>query len=87
MSSYIELHARSAFSFLEGASSPERLVEQAARLGYPALALLEWGDVGRKKTSAAWLRALVLEGMWQERISEGDRSEEAHALLRQAYGI
>jgi error-prone DNA polymerase len=38
---YIELHAASAFSFLDGASLPETLVERAADLGYPALALLD----------------------------------------------
>ncbi len=38
---YIELHAASAFSFLDGASLPEALVERAADLGYPALALLD----------------------------------------------
>ena len=38
---YIELHCASAFSFLEGASLPETLVERAAALGYPALALLD----------------------------------------------
>ena len=38
---YIELHAASAFSFLQGASLPEALVERAAALGYPALALLD----------------------------------------------
>ena len=36
---YIELHTASAFSFLEGASLPEALVERAADLGYPALGL------------------------------------------------
>jgi len=36
-----ELHARSAFSFLEGASLPERLVERAAELDIPAIALLD----------------------------------------------
>ena len=36
-----ELHARSAFSFLEGASLPERLAERAAELGIPAVALLD----------------------------------------------
>ncbi len=36
---YIELRARSAFSFLEGAAQPEDLVDRAAELGYPALAL------------------------------------------------
>ncbi|MCZ6465462.1 MAG: PHP domain-containing protein, partial [Proteobacteria bacterium] len=38
---YIELGARSAFSFLEGASNPEDLVTRAAELGYPALALAD----------------------------------------------
>src|SRR5687767_4232033 len=38
---YVELHASSAFSFLDGASLPEALVERAAALGYPALALLD----------------------------------------------
>jgi error-prone DNA polymerase len=38
---YIELHSASAFSFLRGASLPETLVERAAALGYPALALLD----------------------------------------------
>ena len=36
---YIELRARSAFSFLEGAAQPEDLVDRAAELGYPVLAL------------------------------------------------
>ena len=38
---YIELHAASAFSFLEGASLPETLVDRAAELGYSALALVD----------------------------------------------
>ena len=38
---YVELHASSAFSFLDGASLPEALVARAAALGYPALALLD----------------------------------------------
>ena len=38
---YIELHASSAFSFLDGSSLPEALIERAAALGYPALALLD----------------------------------------------
>ena len=37
---YIELHTSSAFSFLDGASLPEALVERAAALGYPAIGLL-----------------------------------------------
>ena len=38
---YVELHARSAFSFLEGASLPELLMARAAELDMPAMALLD----------------------------------------------
>jgi len=40
-----ELHARSAFSFLEGASNPEDLVAAAAAYGVPAVALLDRNGV------------------------------------------
>lgn len=42
---YVELHAASAFSFLEGASLPERLVERASALDMPAMALLDRNGV------------------------------------------
>src|SRR5581483_9260963 len=38
---YIELHSRSAFSFLEGSSVPEDLIARCAALGMPAMALLD----------------------------------------------
>jgi error-prone DNA polymerase len=38
---YAELHCRSNFSFLTGASHPEELVQRAAALGYGALALTD----------------------------------------------
>ncbi|MDQ2855042.1 MAG: PHP domain-containing protein, partial [Acidobacteriota bacterium] len=38
---YIELHARSAFSFLEGASVPEDLIAAGHALEMPAMALLD----------------------------------------------
>ena len=38
---YAELHCHSNFSFLDGASHPEELVEEAARLGLEALALTD----------------------------------------------
>jgi error-prone DNA polymerase len=38
---YIELHARSAFSFLEGASIPEEMVEACAERGMGAMAMLD----------------------------------------------
>jgi error-prone DNA polymerase len=39
--SYAELHCHSNFSFLDGASHPEELAEEAARLGLEALALTD----------------------------------------------
>jgi error-prone DNA polymerase len=38
---YVELHTRSAFSFLEGASVPEELTNLGAALNLPAMALLD----------------------------------------------
>jgi error-prone DNA polymerase len=38
---YVELHCHSGFSFLDGASHPEELVNRAVELGYPALALTD----------------------------------------------
>ena len=38
---YVELHANSAFSFLDGASLPEELIGAAAEYSMPAMALLD----------------------------------------------
>src|SRR5262245_58710474 len=38
---FVELHAQSAFSFLEAAEQPESLVAEAARLDMPVLALVD----------------------------------------------
>ena len=61
---YIELHTASAFSFLQGASLPEALVERAAALGYPALALLDADGVYgaprfHKAAQQAGLKAII----------------------------
>jgi error-prone DNA polymerase len=42
---YVELHAHSAYSFLDGSSQPEELAACAAELGYPALALTDHDGV------------------------------------------
>lgn len=42
---YVELHARSAFSFLDGASLPETLASVCAQCGMPAMALLDRNGV------------------------------------------
>jgi error-prone DNA polymerase len=41
MSSYVPLWCKSNFSFLEGASHPDELVDEVYRLGLPALALTD----------------------------------------------
>src|SRR2546421_9148568 len=41
MIEYVELHARSAFSFLRGAATPEELVAVCSELKMPAMALLD----------------------------------------------
>ena len=61
---YAELHAASAFSFLNAASLPEDLVEEAARLSIPAVALVDTNGVYGaprfyKAAKAAGLKALV----------------------------
>jgi len=42
---YVELHCHSNYSFLDGASHPEELVERAAELGMPALGISDHGGV------------------------------------------
>ena len=61
---YAELRVASAFSFLDGSSLPEDLVEQAARLGLPAVALVDRNGVYGaprfyKAANVAGLKALV----------------------------
>ena len=49
VSDYVELHCHSAFSFLDGASSPLELATEAIELGHEALALTDhdglWGSM------------------------------------------
>ena len=61
---YIELHTSSAFSFLRAASAPETIIERAAMLGYPSVALLDRDGVSgaprfHKAALAAGLRPLI----------------------------
>jgi error-prone DNA polymerase len=61
---YVELHAASAFSFLRGSSMPEDLMQQAAELGLPAVALTDVNGVYGaprfyQEAKKAGVRALV----------------------------
>jgi error-prone DNA polymerase len=46
MNAYAELHCQSVFSLLDGASTPETLLDRAARLGLHGLALTDFADMG-----------------------------------------
>jgi error-prone DNA polymerase len=64
VSAYLELHAASAFSFLQGASLPEALVDRAAELGYSTLALVDRDGVYgaprfHKAATAAGIRPII----------------------------
>ena len=41
MTGYVELHAHTAFSFLDGASHPIEMAGAAANYGYPAMAVTD----------------------------------------------
>jgi error-prone DNA polymerase len=63
-SQYVELHCHSAFSLLDGAALPEKLVERAVELGYPALALTDHDELGgvirfSDAASDAGLKAII----------------------------
>jgi len=57
---FIELHAQSAFSFLEGAEHPEAFAAEAARLDMPAIALVDCDGV---YGAARLARAAVTAGV------------------------
>ena len=81
---YIELHTASAFSFLEGASLPDTLVERAAALGYSTLALVDRDGVyGAPRFHKAALKAGIrpIIGCELTMTEAGDRSQNAESRL------
>jgi len=87
---YIELHTSSAFSFLRAASTPETIVERAATLGYPAVALLDRDGVSgaprfHKAALAAGLRPLIGAELTVDTCREsgtGSRESKTRSQLR-----
>ena len=78
---YVELHAASAFSFLEAASPPEGLIERAAELEIPAIALLDHNGVygvarfhtsGRRKNVRAHIGAEISVSSFGTRLMPPD---------------
>ncbi len=90
-SNYVELHCHSAFSLLDGAALPEKLVERAVELGYPALALTDHDDLGGavrfgESAAAAGLKAIIGAELT---LDIGDAGQSHIILLsenREGYG-
>ncbi len=85
MRGYAELHAHSNFTFLEGSSHPEELVEAAAALGLTALALTDrdglYGAVRFSKAAAE----RKLPGIIGSELTFGD-GDRIVALVESAFG-
>jgi len=80
---YVELRCRSAFSFLEASSDPEALIERAAELDHPVLALSDRdGLYGiprfHQAAAAAGLRAIVGAEVRVARETPAPESSAAH---------
>jgi error-prone DNA polymerase len=83
---YIELHAASAFSFLRAASLPEALIDRAATLGYPAVALIDRDGVSgaprfHTAARAAGIRPLIGAELTIETKAKGDPSSFSLPVL------
>ena len=77
---YVELHCRSAFSLLAGASLPEALVARALAVGLPGLALTDRHDLGGIVRFAEAARAAGIDGIVGAEVDVvWDDEDPAHA--------
>ena len=83
---YVELHAHSAYSFLDGASLPEELAARAAELGYDALALTDHDGVYGSLEFAHAAKHLGVRSITGAEVTLGGRRAR-HAALRDAAGL
>ncbi|HEV3267237.1 MAG TPA: error-prone DNA polymerase [Acidimicrobiales bacterium] len=75
MATYGELHAHSGFSFLDGASDPEELVVEAARLGLSGLALCDHDGLYGVVRFAEAARALGLASVFGSEVTLDGRDD------------
>ncbi|MDQ6745030.1 MAG: DNA polymerase III subunit alpha [Actinomycetota bacterium] len=78
MSSYVELHCHSAFSFLDGASLPDELAAAAVELGHESLALTDHNTVSGAMEFAVSARA---QGLRPIHGAEIDLDDGSHLTL------
>ena len=77
---YAELHAHSAYSFLDGASTPEELVEEAARLDLRALALTDHNGLYGAVRFAEAAAQLDVRTVFGAELSLGCRSRQGGGI-------
>lgn len=75
---YAELHCHSAFSFLDGASNPEELVDRARAIGLSSLALTDHDDLGGIVRFAAAAKELSVEAIVGAELTLED---DSHLIL------
>jgi len=84
---FIELHARSAFSFLEGASLPEELAGVCAHLGMPSMALLDTDGVYGCPRFHLATKKIALKAHIGAEVTFSPRSHEATEKKNQPSAI
>ncbi len=82
---YAELHAHSAYSFLDGASLPEELVNKALELGYEAFALTDHNSVSGSMEFAQSAGSLGLRALHGAELDLDD-GRHMTLLVRDAGG-
>ena len=85
VSAYVELHCHSAFSFLDGASLPEELVDAALERGHTALALTDHDTVSGSMEFAQAARARGLRAIHGAELTLDD-GRHLTLLVRDARG-
>src|SRR5215207_470950 len=76
---YVELHAHTAFSFLDGASSPAELASAAAEAGHTAMAVTDHNGVSGSMEFAQAAKPLGLRAIHGVEI---DLEDSRHVTLR-----
>ncbi len=76
---YVELHCHSNFSFLDGVSHPEQLIETAAALGYLGIALTDHNGMYGAVRFAEAARSYPINTIFGAEISIGDTASRVGA--------
>ena len=91
--SYVELHAHSAYSFLDGASLPDELIARAAELGHTALALTDHDSLAGAMELAMAAREFPVRAIFGAEVTvedpaarDGGQLQHLTLLVRDGHG-